>query len=131
MTADGTRWLTVGALSAGVAVAAGAFGAHALGGAVSPDRLATFETAARYQLTHALALLVVGVLAERQASRWLRWAGWGFLAGTVLFSGSLYALVLADAPWLGAVTPLGGVAFIAGWGLLALGARSTDGRADV
>ncbi len=112
-------FLTAGALSAAVAVAAGAFGAHALDGVVSPSRLATFETAARYQMTHALGLVLVGVLMERRASRWLKRSGWLFVVGTVLFSGSLYALVLLDAPWLGAVTPLGGVAFIAGWGMVA------------
>ncbi len=112
-------FLVAGSVSAAFAVAAGAFGAHALDGMVSPERLATFETAARYQMTHALGLVVVGLLMERRPSRWLRRAGWLFLVGTVLFSGSLYALVLLDASWLGAVTPLGGVAFIAGWGLLA------------
>lgn len=116
-------FLVAGAISAGLGVAAGAFGAHALARAVTPDRLAAFETAARYQMVHALALLIVGLLVERSPIRWLRGAGWSFLAGTVLFSGSLYALVLADAPWLGPVTPLGGVAFMAGWGMLAWGIR--------
>lgn len=114
-------FLVAGALSAAFAVAAGAFGAHGLREAVTPDRLATFETAVRYQIYHALALLVVGLLVERdrEGERRLRWAGGLFLAGTVLFAGSLYVLVLTDTPWLGAVTPLGGVAFIAGWLVLA------------
>ncbi len=112
-------FMVAGALSAALAVGAGAFGAHALGDTVSPARLATFETAVRYEMVHALALLLVGVLVERWSDARLRWAGWLFLAGTVLFSGSLYLLVLTDTPWLGAVTPLGGVAFIAGWLLLA------------
>lgn len=123
MTPDrGARFfLVAGALSAALAVAAGAFGAHGLRDLVTPDRLATFETAARYQVYHALAMLAVGLLLGREAgdARRLRWAGGLFLAGTVIFAGSLYGLVLTDTPWLGAVTPLGGVAFIAGWLALA------------
>jgi uncharacterized membrane protein YgdD (TMEM256/DUF423 family) len=115
-------FVAVGALLAGLAVAAGAFGAHALADAVPPNRLATFETAARYGMTHALALVLVGVLLDRRADRRIRWAGWLFLAGIVLFSGSLYLLVLTDTPWLGAVTPFGGVAFISGWLVLAASA---------
>jgi uncharacterized membrane protein YgdD (TMEM256/DUF423 family) len=115
-------FVAAGALSAGRAVAAGAFGAHALADAVPPNRLATFETAARYEMMHALALVLVGVLIDRRADRRFRWAGWLFLAGTVLFSGSLYLLVLTDTPWLGAVTPFGGVAFIGGWLVLAASA---------
>lgn len=102
------------ALSAAVAVAAGAFGAHGLRDHVSAERLATWETAARYQVIHALAIF----LAARWMAREIPGAGaasWLFILGTVLFAGSLYLLVLLDAPWLGAVTPLGGVAFIAGW----------------
>lgn len=113
-------FLVAGALSAALGVAAGAFGAHGLRDLVSPGRVATFETAARYQVYHALALVVVGSMFERWvASRLLTWVGGLFLAGTVLFAGSLYLLVLTDTPWLGAVTPLGGVAFIAGWAVLA------------
>ena len=115
-------FVAAGALSAGLAVAAGAFGAHALADAVPPNRLATFETAARYEMMHALALVLVGMLIDRRADRRFRWAGWLFLAGTVLFSGSLYLLVLTDTPWLGAVTPFGGVAFIGGWLVLAASA---------
>ncbi len=127
---DGTArlFLIAGAISAGLSVAAGAFGAHALTDMVPPERLATFDTAARYQVVHALALFIVGLLIERSASRWLRRAGWLFLAGTVLFSGSLYALVLTDTPGLGAITPIGGVAFIAGWGLLAWGVATRSPR---
>lgn len=121
---DGARsarfFFVAGAVSAALAVAAGAFGAHGLRDLLTPERVATFETAVRYQTTHALALLLVGLLAGRGAApRVLAWAGGLFLAGTVLFSGSLYALVLADAPWLGAVAPLGGAAFIGGWLALA------------
>lgn len=113
-------FLVAGALSAAVAVASGAFGAHGLRGAVTPERLATFETAVHYQMVHALGLLAVGLLcAQGIGGRRVAWAGALLLAGTAVFSGSLYALVLTDTPWLGAVTPLGGVAFIAGWLVLA------------
>ncbi len=112
------RFLVIGAVAAGLAVAAGAFGAHALAGRLSPERLQTFETAVRYQMYHALALLFVG-WAGRTWSLWqLEGAGYLFTAGLLLFSGSLYVLVLTDTPWLGAVTPFGGVAFLGGWALL-------------
>jgi len=103
-----------GAVSAFVAVAAGAFGAHALKTRIGTDLLAVFETAARYQMYHALALIAVAWAMSR-------WAGWLFLAGTILFSGSLYLLALTGARGLGAVTPFGGVCFLAGWLLLAVG----------
>jgi uncharacterized membrane protein YgdD (TMEM256/DUF423 family) len=106
----------IGALSAFVAVAAGAFGAHGLRGALPPDLLDVFETGVRYQMYHALALLVVAWLAS---SRPATVAGWLFVAGTVLFSGSLYVLSLSGVRWLGAITPLGGLAFLAGWLALA------------
>lgn len=112
-------FLFLGAVSAGLAVALGAFGAHGLEGQVTADRLQTFETAARYQMYHALALLAVGWIASQGPHATVRVAGWCFVAGTVLFSGSLYLLVLTDTGWLGAITPLGGVAFITGWVLLA------------
>jgi uncharacterized membrane protein YgdD (TMEM256/DUF423 family) len=102
----------LGALMAAIAVAAGAFGAHGLRGRLSPEMLAIFETGARYQMYHALGMLI----AARAGSAG---AGWLFLAGIVLFSGSLYALGLSDVRWLGAITPLGGVCFIAGWLVLA------------
>jgi uncharacterized membrane protein YgdD (TMEM256/DUF423 family) len=109
----------LGAGSAFLAVAAGAFGAHALRVRVGADLLATFETAARYQMYHALALLAVAWLTTRTAVPQAVWAGWLFVAGTVVFSGSLYALVLSGQRWLGAVTPIGGVAFLCGWLCLA------------
>jgi len=112
-------FIPLAALSACISVAAGAFGAHALAATLTPERLAVFETAARYQMYHALALLAVGLLATQADSRALTIAGWLFVAGTLLFSGSLYALTLTGTRWLGAVTPLGGVAFIAGWLALA------------
>lgn len=113
---------TLGAASAFVAVAAGAFGAHALRARLSPDLLAVFETGARYQMYHALGLLAVAWAATRWPGPWPVRAGWLFLAGTVLFSGSLYGLALTGIRWLGAVTPLGGAAFLAGWLCLAWGA---------
>jgi len=88
--------------------------------------LEVFETAARYQMYHALALLFVAWLAERApASGAVRLAGWAFVAGTVLFSGSLYLMAVSGMTWLGAITPLGGVAFLAGWGILAWGVGRT------
>ena len=113
----------IGALSALVSVAAGAFGAHALRVRLTPELLAVFETAARYQMYHALGLLAVAWAITRWPGALPVWAGWLFVAGTVLFSGSLYLLALTGTRWWGAVTPLGGVAFLAGWLCLALSAR--------
>jgi uncharacterized membrane protein YgdD (TMEM256/DUF423 family) len=116
------RTFTVcGALSAGLAVAAGAFGAHALKTRLSADMIAVFETAARYQMYHALGLCAVAGALARWPAPPVRAAGWLFLAGTVLFSGSLYLLALTGTRWLGAITPLGGLCFIAGWLALAAG----------
>ena len=116
----------VGALSALVSVAAGAFGAHALRARLTPEYLAVFETAARYQMYHALGLLAVAWAVTRWPGLLPVWAGWLFVAGTVLFSGSLYILALTGTRWWGAVTPLGGVAFLAGWLCLLLAARSWE-----
>jgi uncharacterized membrane protein YgdD (TMEM256/DUF423 family) len=113
---------TLGAVSAFVAVGAGAFGAHALRARLAPDLLAVFETGARYQMYHALGLLAVAWMVTRWPGPWPARAGWLFVAGTLLFSGSLYALALSGVRWLGAVTPLGGLAFLAGWLCLALAA---------
>ena len=113
------RWVLVAALSAAIAVGAGAFGAHGLKARLGPDLLAVWETAARYQMYHALALLAVAGAAEAWRGPAVRAAGWLFVAGTFLFCGSLYLLVLTGASRLGAVTPLGGVAFVAGWACLA------------
>jgi len=117
-------FVVAGALSGFVGVAAGAFGAHALRSRVAPDLLSIWNTGAQYMLVHALALVLVGTLAARAAtpSSALTAAGWCFLAGIVLFSGSLYALVLTGVRGLGAVTPVGGVAFLAGWATLAIAA---------
>jgi uncharacterized membrane protein YgdD (TMEM256/DUF423 family) len=116
-------FFSLGALSAFIAVAAGAFGAHALRARLSPELLAVFETGARYQMYHALGLIAAAWAAARWPGALPQAAGWLFLAGTVLFSGSLYALALSGVRWLGAITPLGGVAFLVGWICLALAAR--------
>ena len=110
-----------GAVAAGLAVALGAFGAHGLEARLSPARLETYQTGVLYHMVHALGLLAVAWAASQWPGGAVHAAGYLFLAGIVLFSGSLYLLVLTDTPWLGAVTPFGGVAFIAGWGLLAWG----------
>jgi uncharacterized membrane protein YgdD (TMEM256/DUF423 family) len=110
---------SLGAVLAGLSVAAGAFGAHSLKEIISVDMLAAFETAARYQMYHALALLVVSGMLKHDPERGLRVAGWWFVAGIALFSGSLYVVALTSTRWVGAITPLGGVAFLAGWMTLA------------
>lgn len=102
-------------------VAAGAFGAHLLREFLPLSLIAIFETAARYQMYHALALLATALLATRRPTRLVSAAGWLFVAGIVVFSGSLYALSTTGVRWLGAITPIGGAAFLSGWALLALG----------
>ena len=116
-------FLLIGALAGVVGVALGAFGAHGLRARLTPDMLAVFETGVRYHMYHALAILGVASVAERlQASRLVLASGWFFLAGIVLFSGSLYLLAVTGVRVLGAITPFGGVAFLLGWGCLALAA---------
>jgi uncharacterized membrane protein YgdD (TMEM256/DUF423 family) len=115
-------FLALGAISAAISVAAGAFGAHALKARLAPDLLAVFETAARYQMFHALGLGLAAWAASRGGGAAATWGGWLLVLGTVLFSGSLYALALTGVRALGAVTPVGGVAFIAGWLALAVAA---------
>ena len=117
----------LGAFSALVSVAAGAFGAHALRHRLPPENLSVFETAARYQMYHALALLAAAWATSRWTGVLPKWAGWCFAGGTILFSGSLYALALTGSRWLGAITPLGGVAFMVGWFCLALSAKAHQG----
>ena len=113
-----TFWL-LGCGFALLAVAAGAFGAHALRSRLAPDMLAVFETGARYQMYHGLALLAVAWAAARwPQSAAVPTAGWLFAAGILLFSGSLYVLAVSGVRWLGAVAPLGGTAFLLGWLLL-------------
>jgi uncharacterized membrane protein YgdD (TMEM256/DUF423 family) len=123
MNAGSRMLVLLASLLAGLSVAAGAFGAHALKTRIEPRMLEVWETAARYQMYHALALLALAWLAERRPSRIATFAAMAFLAGILLFSGSLYAMALTGSTGLGAVTPFGGVAFLAGWLLLALTAR--------
>jgi uncharacterized membrane protein YgdD (TMEM256/DUF423 family) len=103
--------IALGALNAALAIAAGAFGAHALRTRLEPRALEVFETGARYHMYHALALVLCGVIATRGATT----AGWILQAGIIVFSGSLYALALSGVKGLGAITPLGGLAFMIGW----------------
>ena len=117
----------LGSLLAFLGVLAGAFAAHALRVQLPVERLAAFDTAVRYQLWHALALLIVGLALERAPRPALHAAGWLFAAGIVLFSGSLYGLALTGVRALGAITPLGGASFLAGWLALALGLRRAPG----
>jgi uncharacterized membrane protein YgdD (TMEM256/DUF423 family) len=108
-------WLTIGALSGFLAVAFGAFGAHGLANRATPEELNAFEIGARYHMYHALALLAVAWLATQGDSALVGAAGWAFLIGTVLFSGSLYVMGITGSRALGLVTPLGGVGFLIGW----------------
>ena len=109
-------FLLLASVFGGLAVAFGAFGAHALENRLTAEMLNTFEIGVRYQFYHALALLgVVAVIARWPEATLATWAGWLFVAGILIFSGSLYILVFSGVRWLGAITPIGGVAFIAGW----------------
>lgn len=124
------RWFVVfGSVFAMIGVAAGAFGAHALKVRLAPDMLAVFETGVRYHLVHALALLATAWVCTRWDSRVARAAGWLFVSGIVLFSGSLYAMALSGTRGLGIVTPFGGAAFILGWACLAWAAWRDPARA--
>ena len=113
-------FLLLASLLSALAVALGAFGAHALESRMSADLLGTFEVGVRYHFYHALALLgVVAVISRWPEANAAVWAGWLFVVGIVIFSGSLYILAFTGIRWLGAITPIGGVAFIAGWICLA------------
>lgn len=118
-----TFWM-LGCAFGFVAVAAGAFGAHALRSRLGPELLVVWETAARYQMYHALALLGVALAAGRWPGGGWTMAGWLFTAGILVFSGSLYLLAFSGVRWLGAITPIGGACFLAGWIALALAARA-------
>ncbi|MEX2092786.1 MAG: DUF423 domain-containing protein [Pirellulales bacterium] len=128
-----SRWIAVGAILGALGVALGAFGAHGLekqlaglgyGGEDLAKRLANHETAVRYQMWHALAIVMVGVVLLSRPTPWWQAAAWAFLFGALIFSGLLYALVLTDPSWrwLGMVVPIGGLSLIVGWALLAVGA---------
>lgn len=117
-----TIWIVLGAVFGALGVGVGAFGAHALKARVSPENLNIFEIGSRYHMIHALALLAVGLVAVKIDNSALMVSGVSFALGIVLFSGSLYALAITDARWLGMVTPLGGGFFIVGWVALAVAA---------
>lgn len=105
-----------------LAVGFGAFGAHIVQDVLTQDRFEVFKTAVEYHFYHALGLLIVGLISQRmEPSHWIIWSGYCMIAGILIFSGSLYILTLTDTSWLGAVTPLGGFAFILGWCFLIVG----------
>lgn len=115
-------WLLIGSVAGFLGVAGGAFGAHALKARLSEAMLANFETGTRYLLAHAVALLVVGVLASREGAPSLAAVGWSFTVGMTIFTGTLWVMALTNMRWLGAITPIGGTALIVGWVLLAVAA---------
>lgn len=121
-------FFAIGALVAGLAVAAGAFGAHALRDHLAPERLAQYELAVRYQLYHALALLAVGWAAYRWPGAAVNAAGWLFIVGIVIFCGTVYALSFGSPRWFGAITPIGGLSLIGAWILLGWAAWSGSGN---
>jgi uncharacterized membrane protein YgdD (TMEM256/DUF423 family) len=107
-----------GAVAAFIGVALGAFGAHSLRNKLSPEMLGIFEVGVRYQMYHAFALIAVAWAMARWPEANLNAAGWAFIAGILIFSGSLYLLSITDVRWLGAITPIGGLAFLLGWAIL-------------
>ena len=135
----GRRWILFAAALGFLSVLTGAFGAHGLKGhlqatleaAKAAERLAVWETGCRYAAYHALALLALGALAPRLSAKAQGVAGWGFLSGTLVFSGTLWLLVLSGKTWLGAITPLGGTALLVGWVALGVAARGPGGGAGV
>jgi uncharacterized membrane protein YgdD (TMEM256/DUF423 family) len=112
-------FVIIGALSALIGVAAGAFGAHGLKSRIGAEMLAVFEVGVRYQMYHALALIAAAWMQSKWPSALVTTGGWLFVIGTVLFSGSLYLMSISGTRWLGAITPLGGLSFLAGWICLA------------
>jgi len=113
-------FITLGAINGLLAVALGAFAAHGLKARLDAPMLAVFQTGVHYHMTHALALVLIGIIAQAlPTSKTLQRAGWALLTGIALFCGSLYLLAVSGLTWLGAITPLGGMAFLIGWGLLA------------
>jgi len=115
----GSIWIAIAALNMFIAVAAGAFGAHGLKAILTPEMLAIWQTAVHYQMIHALALLATGILMQHWTEAMLKTSALAFLSGILVFSGSLYALALTGIKILGAITPVGGVAFLIGWAMLA------------
>lgn len=109
-------WFICGGLFGFLSVAFGAFGAHALSKSLAPEMLAYFDAGIRYQMFHALALIALGIVQHQTNIESLQYSGWGFLFGILIFSGSLYMLALTGMKWLGALTPIGGILFLFGWG---------------
>ncbi len=123
------KWFLFGSLFAGTGVALGAFGAHGLQAILTADLLAVYETGVRYQMFHGLALLALGCAETRGDSKLFALAGWLFVVGILVFSGTLYVLAITGVKWLGALTPFGGLALILGWLLLLIAsARNLTGR---
>jgi len=115
-------FLFTGSLNALLVIVLGAFGAHALKARLTSDMLATYQTGIQYHFYHAVGLMMIGLIALHvPPSGYLKWSGWLMLAGILLFSGSLYLLSVSGIRWLGAITPIGGTAFILAWALLAIG----------
>ncbi len=125
--ADARAALVAGSAVGFLSVAAGAFGAHALKAQLTPDLLAVFETGVRYAMLHATALLATGLLGLSAPTSGLAWPRRLFLAGVIVFSGSLWLLAITGERWLGAITPIGGVSFLVGWVLLARAAMRATG----
>ncbi|MBI1343646.1 MAG: DUF423 domain-containing protein [Terrimonas sp.] len=125
-------YLQTGAILGGLAVALGAFGAHGLKKLVPPETVTTFQTGVQYQMYHALALILIALVYEKYANKFLQWAGRLFITGIILFSGSLYLMTILKAmdmtgmEKIGIITPLGGLAFIAGWLMLLVGVMRKD-----
>jgi uncharacterized membrane protein YgdD (TMEM256/DUF423 family) len=115
-------FIVLGSLNAFLVVVLGAFGAHGLKDRLSENMLDIYQTGVQYHMYHAIGLLFVGILAQWLSPSTLSWAGWAFMVGIVLFSGSLYVLSISGIKWLGAITPLGGLAFLIGWLLIVIAA---------
>jgi len=114
-------FITAGAIGGFLSVGFGAFGAHAIKAAISPELMAVYQTAVDYQFFHSLGLILIGLIFQQQQNKLIIISGWLMIAGILIFSGSLYILSLSGIRWLGAITPVGGTAFIAAWLLLAIG----------
>ncbi|MGZ8226322.1 MAG: DUF423 domain-containing protein [Methylococcaceae bacterium] len=114
-------FLLLGSISAGIGVGMGAFGAHGLKTVLSPEMLAVYQTGVTYQMWHSLGLIAIALIHHQAPeAKLLHWAAWLMFIGIVLFSGSLYALAMLDLKWLGMITPIGGLGFLAAWLLMAL-----------
>lgn len=124
-------YLIAGSALMALAVAFGAFGAHIVQDILSPSRFQVYQTAVEYHFYHALGLLILGsVISKTEISIWMKWSGICFIAGILIFSGSLYMLTLTDTGWLGAITPIGGVTFILGWIFFGIGSYKNYSLAE-